>query len=490
LNAYIVLDLGFGDSGKGLLTDFLVRHTGARIVVRYNGGAQAGHNVVTAEGAHHTFAQFGAGSLVPGVTTLISRHVVVHPTALLVEARTLRERGVPDVFGRIRISERARITTPYHQAGGRIRELARGASRHGSCGVGVGETVKDALEYPEDAILAGDLRDVARLRRQVRRIRERKRDELQGLAAQASGDPCLEQELSLFERDAIIEDWIEAAASLASGGLIVPDSTLLDWAAREGTVVFEGAQGVLLDEWWGFHPFTTWSCCTAANATELLDEWAPGARAERIGVLRAHMTRHGPGPLPTETDVFREAVFDHNRQNQWQGPVRYGWFDAVLARYALERVGGVDALAVTHLDAVPRMSTWKACRGYRLDPRPSDAELIAGSTADGLVTRLITPAGHSLALQARMAEMLVRAGAVFEECEPHEGAVLGLLERLLERRVDIVSRGPRAKDVAFRRRSGSAAPISRLSRYDPRDGEGRRVEAEKESIRCEPSAHR
>jgi adenylosuccinate synthase len=464
LIAYIVLDLGFGDSGKGLLTDFLVRHTGATIVVRHNGGAQAGHNVVTAKGAHHTFAQFGAGSFVPGVRTFLSRHVVVHPTALLVEARALCEKGVPDVFGRIRISERARIITPFQQAGGRIRELVRGASRHGTCGVGVGEAVKDALEYPDDVILAGHLRNVTALRPRIQRTRERKRAELQILAAQASVSPCLERELAIFERDAIVDDWIEEASSLARLGLVVPDSTLRAWLAQEDTVVFEGAQGVLLDEWWGFHPFTSWSSCTAANALELLDECAPGTRALRVGVLRAHMSRHGPGPLPTETNVFREAVFDHNRQNEWQGPVRYGWFDAVLARYALEIVGGVDALAVTHLDAVLRMPAWKACRGYRLDPRPRDAELIAEFTADGTVSRLLAPAERSLAHQARQANMLARAGAEFEDSDPTEGAALGVLERLLGRSVDIVSRGPRAKDVSFRRRITSSAPMFKWKR--------------------------
>ena len=130
------------------------------------------------------------------------------------------------------------------------------------------------------------------------------------------------------------------------------------------------------------------------------------------------MTRHGPGPLPTETDVFREAVFDHNRQNEWQGPVRYGWFDAVLGRYALELVGGVDTLAVTHLDAVPHMPTWKACRGYWLDPRPHDAELIAESTADGLVARLVTPTERSLALQARLTNMLARTARSLRNASP------------------------------------------------------------------------
>ena len=97
----IVVDLGFGDSGKGLLTDYLVRSTGATVVVRYNGGAQAGHNVVTPEGRHHTFAQFGSGTFVPGVRTFLSRNVVIHPTALLREEAHLREIGVHDAFERI-----------------------------------------------------------------------------------------------------------------------------------------------------------------------------------------------------------------------------------------------------------------------------------------------------------------------------------------------------------------------------------------------------
>ena len=126
LRAFAVVDLGFGDAGKGLLTDFLVRRTGASVVVRFNGGAQAGHNVVTSDGRHHTFSQLGAGSFVSGVRTFLSRDVVVHPTALLREAEALREKGVRGALERVAISEHARIVTPYHQALNRLRELARG----------------------------------------------------------------------------------------------------------------------------------------------------------------------------------------------------------------------------------------------------------------------------------------------------------------------------------------------------------------------------
>jgi len=162
LRAYIVVDLGFGDCGKGLLTDFLVRHSGAGLVVRYNGGAQAGHNVVTSEGLHHTFSQFGSGTFVPGVKTYLSRDVVIHPDALLVEGNVLEAKGVTDAFARLRVSEWALVITPFHQAANRIREIARGMARHGSCGVGVGEAVEDAMRHPESCILAGDLADATR----------------------------------------------------------------------------------------------------------------------------------------------------------------------------------------------------------------------------------------------------------------------------------------------------------------------------------------
>lgn len=121
MRAYIVIDLGFGDSGKGLLTDFLVRRLHANVIVRYNGGAQAGHNVVTSDGRHHTFSQFGSGTFIPGVRTYLSRHVVIHPTALLLEGDALQKFGIYNSFSRIRISDQSLVITPFHQAVNCIR---------------------------------------------------------------------------------------------------------------------------------------------------------------------------------------------------------------------------------------------------------------------------------------------------------------------------------------------------------------------------------
>lgn len=447
---YVIVDLGFGDSGKGLLTDFLVRRTGASLVVRYNGGAQAGHNVVTPDGQHHTFAQFGAGTFLPGVRTFLSRHVVVHPTALLVEAAVLQGKGVEDVVSHIRISERARIITPFHQAANRLRELARGESRHGSCGVGVGETVQDSLEHPEETVHAGDLRDVAVLRSKLRRIRERKHAELRALWASERSVPAMERERGVFEREEVLEAWLEQATRLSTLGLVVPDSTLTKWMVEAQSVIFEGAQGVLLDEWRGFHPFTTWSCCTASNALELIAESGQDAQVTRVGVLRSYAVRHGAGPLPTETEALRPGATEHNAFNDWQGRVRYGWFDAVLARYALDVMGGVDALALTHLDAPKPSRPWAMCSGYQGEWEAADAELVAHRSEVGSLMRLKVSPAHSLEHQSRLGELLTRVTPVLENCEPEERTVLSQVERFLERSVDAVSRGPSASGVWLR----------------------------------------
>jgi adenylosuccinate synthase len=279
---------------------------------------------------HHTFAQFGAGTLVPGVRTFLSRYVVVHPTALRVEAEALARKGVAAPLERITISEHARVTTPFHQAANRLREAARGDRRHGSVGVGVGETVADSIAHPHDTVIAGDLLSPNLLRKKLARIRERKRAELAGLRDHS--------EWRFFEDDAVGEAWLERAVTVALR--VVPDEALVI-AAEDPAVVFEGAQGVLLDETFGFHPYTTWSDCTTNNARSLIAKYLGAAELEQIGVVRTHAIRHGPGPLPTETKDL--CVHEHNTEHRWQGPVRYGWFDAVLVRYALRVLSGATA---------------------------------------------------------------------------------------------------------------------------------------------------
>ncbi len=425
--AVVVVDLGFGDAGKGLLTDHLVRTTGATLVVRYNGGAQAGHNVVTPDGRHHTFAQLGSGSFVPGVRTFLSRHMVVHPTALVIEAVTLETKDVPEPLSRVHISERARIITPFHQSLNRLRELARGDGRHGSCGVGVGETVADALAHPDDAIIAGDLRRPAVLRQKLGRIQERLRAEALRLLPELT--KAANPELLVFKRREVLEAWALEVTRLAR--LVVDDSLLTEW---QGNVVFEGAQGVLLDESRGFHPHTTWSRCTADNAIALAREMRAEPTVETIGVLRAHAIRHGAGPFPTETPALAGTVPDHNEQNAWQGAVRYGHFDAVLARYALAVAGRIDALAITHLDTALKHDCWRFATAYET---PSLRDLPVSPEP-------------SMEEQERLTTVLRDAVPRFEETSADGPAIIGTIEAVTGRRVRITSQGPSSRDVVAR----------------------------------------
>jgi adenylosuccinate synthase len=350
--AFIVVDLGFGDAGKGTIVDYLVRSQGAQLVVRYNGGAQAGHNVVTDDGRHHTFSQLGSGTFVPGVRTHLAATTVLHPTALLVEERHLRRAGVTDALERLTIAREALVTTPFHQAAGRLRELARRV-RHGSCGVGVGETVLDSLWHPNEVIRARDLCS-PKLVRMLERVRWRLLETVRQWDVEARA------EIDILEDRQVIERWMEGIAPLLQSATIIDDAAV----SLEGTVIFEGAQGVLLDEHCGFHPHTTWSNCTTSHARSFLWDRQFTGTIHRVGVVRPYLTRHGEGPLPSEIAELDCLPEPHNTSDGWQGRFRRGWADPMLWRYALEATGGVDSLAVTHLDQLALIERWRVVSRY------------------------------------------------------------------------------------------------------------------------------
>ncbi|MEO3924298.1 adenylosuccinate synthetase [Micromonosporaceae bacterium B7E4] len=372
MNHTVVVDLGYGDAGKGTTVDWLCARERVTAVIRFNGGAQAAHNVVTPDGRHHTFAQFGSGTL-RGVPTHLSRFVVVDPLALAAEAAALARSGVPDPFGLLTVDGDALLATPWHRAANQLRELRRGADRHGSCGVGVGETMAYAQRHP-DAPRAADVRDPVRLRRRLTRLRDRLTGELGPLDA-----PPLDDVLAAFRA------FGEAVAVV--DGVVVRRRLL-----RTGPCVFEGAQGVLLDEWRGWHPYTTWSTTTFDNAATLLAE--ADRSALRLGVVRTYTTRHGAGPFVTEDPALRLPE-PHNGTGCWQGPFRVGHFDAVAHRYAVQVCGGVDALAVTHADAPDREPALRVCTGYEVARVP--------------LFRLVPGPARDLAHQAELTALLHRA---------------------------------------------------------------------------------
>jgi len=441
LRAYIIVDLGFGDAGKGLLTDYLVRRYDAGLVIRYNGGAQAGHNVVTASGHHHTFSQFGSGTFIPRVKTYLSKNVVIHPTALLLEGDKLEKKGVQDPFSRIHISDQALVITPFHQAANRIRELVRGEERHGSCGVGVGEAVEDSLSDSLISIRAIELNDSQLLRRKLIALREQKREQFTAIYGEIASKAA--REFEVFDRNDVIDSWISSISRINELKLVVSDSVLEQWCRETDNIIFEGAQGVLLDEEFGFHPFTTWSRCTTMNALELVNEFIPDSNIVRIGLMRSYAVRHGPGPLPTETEGLKDAVLEHNNFNAWQGGIRYGWFDMVMARYALEATKGVDTLMISHLDVLPRLVNWKYCIGYREYHDPFGMSI----AYKGLVSNIRLPSDISLEERAGFTKVISSVKPVIETCSPDKDAVLQKIELLLGYPVGIVSQGPSADHV-------------------------------------------
>jgi adenylosuccinate synthase len=312
----------------------------------------------------HAFAQFGSGTFA-GTPTFLSRFMLVDPLALTAEAEHLRRLGVPDPLALLTVDREALLTTPYHRAANQAREEARGSGRHGSCGMGIGETARYALEYPLDAPRAGDLTAPAALRRKLTLLRDR----LAGSAGAGPSAAPLPQDVADVFRA------VAARLTLAGEGDL---ARLL----RRGPAVFEGAQGVLLDEWRGFHPYTTWSTTTFANAETLLaeaglagTEAGTGAGpAVRLGVTRTYQTRHGPGPFPT-ADPALAVTEPHNGDGRWQGPFRAGHLDAVALGYACAVTGGVDAVALTHLDTARRLAAGHGAqrlrvgRGYRIGGR-------------------------------------------------------------------------------------------------------------------------
>ena len=337
----IVVGLGFGDEGKGAVVDALCHDSPVTSVVRFNGGAQAAHNVVVGD-RHHTFSQFGSGTLA-GVPTHLSRHVLVEPIALAGESRELAALGVADPLRLLSIDADALLTTPIHVAANRAREDARGPARHGSCGKGIGETTwygllgtarpgqvvenQEVIGVPGPPPTVGDCAHPAVLRAKL--------DTLARFYEPLIGDgPSVDDLVSLY-RD-------------FAGAVRITTGDEVGRLADRGRLVLEGAQGVLLDQKYGFHPHTTWSTVTPDNARALLGH----RRATVIGVTRTYQTRHGAGPFPTEDHaVLARFPERHNDTGAYQGAWRAGHLDAVLLRYAIDACAGVDGLAVTHLDA-------------------------------------------------------------------------------------------------------------------------------------------
>ncbi len=343
----VVVGAQWGDEGKGKLVDVLAER--ADLVVRYQGGANAGHTVVIGD-SHFILRQIPSGILHGGVTCIVGNGVVLEPETFFGELDELAKRGI-DTTGRIFVSDRAHLVLPLHKL---LDAASEKSQKIGTTGRGIGPAYED--KYGRRGIRVVDLRrlDCARALLVERVQRANRLLELMGSTDRAS----LEAHTEMLERLAP-----RVLPLAADTGLLVHRA--LGSGKR---VLLEGAQGALLDVDHGTYPYVTSSNTTAGGAA-VGAGIGPTAIDGVLGVVKAYTTRVGNGPLPTEAESpFGERLREMGGEfgSVTGRPRRCGWFDATVVRYAV-RVNGLTGLAVTKLDVLDSFSEIPVGTAYRLD---------------------------------------------------------------------------------------------------------------------------
>lgn len=357
----VVVGAQWGDEGKGKLVDVLAEQ--ADVVVRYQGGANAGHTVVVGD-RQFVLHQIPSGILHAGAVCVVGNGVVLDPETFFAELDELGEQGI-DVLGRLFISDRAHVVLPYHKL---LDQASEKLQQIGTTGRGIGPTYEDKIG--RRGIRVADLCRVTAARSLLSDRIDRANALLQLLGS--SERASLDEHLELVDR-----------LSVRLRPLATDTGALVYRALRKGErILLEGAQGALLDVDHGTYPFVTSSNTTAGGAA-IGAGIGPTEIDGVLGVVKAYTTRVGNGPLPTEAEGEVEA---HLRTLGGEfgattgRPRRCGWFDATVVRYSV-RVNGLTGLAVTKLDVLDTFDEIPVGVSYRLDGEecddvPSDVELL------------------------------------------------------------------------------------------------------------------
>jgi adenylosuccinate synthase len=357
----VVVGSQWGDEGKGKIVDWLSAQ--ADIVVRFQGGHNAGHTLVI-DGTVYKLSLLPSGVLRPGKLSVIGNGVVVDPRAFIEEVERLAAQGVPVTPENLRIAENATLILPLHRELDVLRESS--VSRVGTTKRGIGPAYEDKVG--RRAIRLMDLADLGSLPRKIERL--------------LAHHNALRRGNGLDEIDPQV--LIDDLASIAPRILPYMDSvwSLLDEKRREGKrILFEGAQAALLDIDHGTYPYVTSSNTVAAQAATG-SGLGPGAIGYVLGICKAYTTRVGDGPFPTEqTNEIGQRLGERGKEfgTVTGRPRRCGWFDAVLVRQAV-KTSGVNGLALTKLDILDGLSEIKVAVGYRLNGKEI-SYLPAGETA-------------------------------------------------------------------------------------------------------------
>ena len=344
----VVLGLQWGDEGKGKVIDVLAAQ--ADLVVRCQGGANAGHTVVV-EGRKTVLHLLPSGALHENAKCIIGNGVVVDPIALGEELDELGAAG-EELAKRLLISDRAHLVLPSHKVMDRAVELRKGCNKVGTTLRGIGPTYGDKIARV--GLRCGELRDIERCRARIR-------EHVEGVnqQVQAWGEPALDV-------DALLAEVIPACERMVP--FIADTADLLHQAARDGKrMLFEGAQGVMLDIDYGTYPFVT-SSNTGIGGVITGSGLSHRDVGEVIGIVKAYTTRVGEGPMPVElTDARGDALRERGGEfGATTGrPRRCGWLDLVVVGFAC-RLNGVDSIALTKLDVLTGEPEIPVCVGYSL----------------------------------------------------------------------------------------------------------------------------
>ncbi len=359
----VVVGAQWGDEGKGKIVDLFTES--AQTVVRWAGGANAGHTLVV-DGKKYVTHLIPSGVLRKNVTCVLGEGMVIDPAVLLDEIRTFREHGFLERDENLLVAERAHLTMPYHRELDRLRE--EGPRKIGTTRRGIGPTYES--KAARAGIRVGDLMRPSRFKQLVERSIAHMGPEIEALGG----------------RRPSIADVVDAILPLADRirPLVGDASRVVHTEIQRGrNVMFEGGQGVLLDVDHGTYPYVTSSSTTAGGACAALGV-APRSINAVVGLAKAYVTRVGLGPFPTELD---DEVGERLRQRGAEfgsttgRPRRCGWLDIPALRLAV-RISGIDGLALTKLDVLAGMSAIKICTGYEsggqhLDEMPLDIDDLA-----------------------------------------------------------------------------------------------------------------
>ena len=428
----VIVGAQWGDEGKGKVTDLLAEQ--AQVVVRYQGGNNAGHTVVVGQQTLKLHL-IPSGIHRPGVLCVIGNGLVVDPRALMAEMDELEANGL-DTSG-LRISANAHLVMPYHLMLDGIEEERRGGKSLGTTRRGIGPTYTDkAARY---GLRVQDLLDITVFEEKLSRALEQKNT----LLTAVYGKEPLEME-------PILEEYRACAERLRPH--IVDASLLVHEALTQGqNVLFEGAQGTLLDIDHGTYPFVTSSSPVAGGACTGVGI-GPRLIDGVIAVSKAYTTRVGAGPFPTE---LSDDVGDHLREvgreygTTTGRPRRCGWFDGVILRYAA-RVNGLTGLALTKLDVLTGLPRLKICVGYEL-------ALSKVEGYDGQVLKEFPYQGAVLARCQPIYEEMdgwteeISGARTYDELPPQAQAYVTRLEELASVPVDIISVGPEREQTILLR---------------------------------------